>query len=245
MSFALAPDPAQQCSVLKDPLAMLPCSPILEFRKGQKIYDHDQPTSSVFLVLSGKVKASRITDGGRETVLDIYIADEFFGESAFLQSASRRDVAAALEDTRLMFWTVSDLETLAAERPQLAIAMMQLLIDRSTRFTRRIESLCLDNIPRRLVIALVYFSERFGTRWSDGSVEMMPFTHEFLAQYVGTSREIVTSHMVRLRQQELLRYTRKGITLQKNAIKAWLRGPVHDYEETGVLHRVDGDAAAP
>ena len=69
---------------LEDPLAHLPCSSIVEYRKGQMIYNQDQPSTSIYLVIDGKVKVSRLADDGHQVVVDIYQPDEFFGESAFL-----------------------------------------------------------------------------------------------------------------------------------------------------------------
>ena len=68
---------------LEDPLAHLPCSTILEYRKGQIVYGQDQPSTSLYLIIEGKVKVSRLSDDGHQVVVDIYQPDEFFGESAF------------------------------------------------------------------------------------------------------------------------------------------------------------------
>ena len=59
----------------------------------------------------------------------------------------------------------------------------------------------------------------------DGSVQMIPFTHELLSQYVGTSREIVTHYMNQFRRQGYLRYSRKGIMLYRDALREWLKQP--------------------
>jgi len=48
-------------------------------------------------------------------------------------------------------------------------------------------------------------------------------THELLAQYVGTSRELVTSRMTNFRRQGYLQYTRKDITVYRDALRAWIR----------------------
>src|SRR5580700_9138646 len=86
---------------LEDPLAHLPCSSIAEYRKGQLIYNQDQPSTSIYLVIDGKVKVSRLADDGHQVVVDIYQADEFFGESAFLSSAKRDEQAIAIEGTKV------------------------------------------------------------------------------------------------------------------------------------------------
>jgi len=210
---------------LEDPLAHLPCSTILEYKKGQVIYNQDQPSTSIYLVIDGKVKVCRMAEDGRQVVVDIYQPDEFFGESAFLGLAQRTEIAVALENTKVMTWTTNEIEDITMKRPRLAIALLQLLVQRSMDFGYRIESFSVDNIARRLARTLIRFSERLGSKSDDGSVQMIPFTHELLSQYVGTSREIVTHYMNQFRRQGYLRYSRKGIMLYRDALKEWLKQP--------------------
>ncbi|MEI9975397.1 MAG: cyclic nucleotide-binding domain-containing protein [Ignavibacteriota bacterium] len=78
---------------LEDPLAHLPCSTIVEYRKGQTIYNQDQPSTNLYLVIDGKVKVVRLADDGHQVVVDIYQQDEFFGSphsSAFRTVPNRR-----------------------------------------------------------------------------------------------------------------------------------------------------------
>lgn len=223
--LAAAPAVMTPQRALEDPLAHLPCSTILEYKKGQIIYNQDQPSNSIHLVIDGKVKVCRLADDGRQVVVDIYQPDEFFGESAFLGLAQRTEIAVALENTKVMTWTTNEIEEITMKRPKLAIALLQLLVQRSMDFGYRIESFSVDNIARRLARTLIRFSERLGTRNEDGSVQMIPFTHELLSQYVGTSREIVTHYMNQFRRQGYLRYSRKGIMLYRDAMREWLKQP--------------------
>jgi len=208
---------------LEDPLAHLPCSSILEYRRGQVIYDQQQPSTAIYLVIDGKVKVSRLADDGHQVVVDIYQPDEFFGESAFLNLPQRPEQAMALENTRLMTWSAAEIEEIITRKPRLAVALLQILVQRTIEFTHRIESFSVDNIARRLARSLIRFSERLGVVEADGSVRMAPFTHELLSQYVGTSREIVTHYMNQFRRQGYLRYSRKGIILYRDSFKNWLR----------------------
>ena len=207
---------------LEDPLAHLPCNRIVEFRKGDMIYNQDQPPTGIYLVIAGKVKVSRLSPDGNQVVVDIYQADEFFGEAAILSLPQRADMAMALEGVKLMTWTVEEIEAITMKQPRLAIALIQMLVQRTIDFTGRIESFSSDNISRRLARSLIRFSERLGTAQDDGSVNMLPFTHELLAQYIGTSREIVTLYMNRFRKQGYLGYSRKGITLYRDSFPDWL-----------------------
>jgi CRP/FNR family cyclic AMP-dependent transcriptional regulator len=223
MATSMTPAPQPQTRPLEDPLAYLPCSAIVEYTKGQVIYGQERLSRSLYLVIDGKVTICRKLEDGRQIIVDIYQEDEFFGEAAFVTESQNPETAIALEDTRLMFWTIDEIENLVAQRPRLAVALLQLFVQRSMYFGSRIESLSVDNIARRLARALIRFSERLGCEAEDGTVEMIPFTHEFLSQYVGTQREVITYYMTRFRRQGYLRYSRKGIQLYRDAMKDWMR----------------------
>jgi CRP/FNR family cyclic AMP-dependent transcriptional regulator len=208
---------------LEDPLAHLPCSTIVEYRKGQTIYNQDQPSTSLYLVIEGKVKVVRLADDGHQVVVDIYQPDEFFGESAFLSLSHRSEQATVLEDAKLMAWATPEIEEILMKRPRLALALLQIQVQRTLDLTYRIESFSADNIARRLARSLIRFSERLGKAEADGSVHMSAFTHELLSQYVGTSREIVTHYMNQFRRMGYLQYSRRGIVMYRDAFQQWLR----------------------
>jgi CRP/FNR family transcriptional regulator len=218
--MATTPTAPPPTKAQEDPLAYLPCSLIVRYRRGQAIYTQDQPsTMALYLVLEGKVKVSRIVDGTQEVIFDIFRPDEFFGESAFLNLSHHGEQATALENTGLMAWTTTQILDIAAQRPQLAVALIQVMAQRVVDFSRRLESFSVDNVEQRLIRSLLRFSERMGHVEEDGSRWVPPMTHELLSQYVGTSREIITFYMNQFRRKGYLRYSRKGITLAPNAFE--------------------------
>jgi CRP/FNR family cyclic AMP-dependent transcriptional regulator len=207
----------------EDPLCHLPCGKLLEFRKAQTIYGAETAPEMLYLILEGKVKVLRLQYERNPVLVDIYQTDDFFGEAAFLRRAAHAEAAVAIENSRVMAWSILEIESILVRRPMLGIALMQLFVKRSMDFGGRIESLSVDSIPRRLARSLIHLSERLGHEAPDGSTEMIPITHELLSQYVGTSREIITQHMNRFRRMGYLRYSRRGILLDRSAWEAWLR----------------------
>jgi CRP/FNR family cyclic AMP-dependent transcriptional regulator len=214
-----ADDIALESTVL-DPLAYLPCSPIGEFGQGQAIYTPYQQSTKIYLVVQGRVKISRQADGS-EVVVDIYQADEFFGESALAGPELRMEMAVALERSRIMSWSREEIVDCASLRPQLAMGLLQLMVRRSMDFGSRIESFSVESTGRRLRRSLIRFAERFGSETEDGSVRMAALTHELLSQYVGTSREIVTHYMSQYRREGYLQYSREAISLGPRALVEW------------------------
>jgi CRP/FNR family cyclic AMP-dependent transcriptional regulator len=208
---------------LEDPLSHLPCSTIMSFRAKQSIFSQGQESTSIYLVIAGKVKICRTSElGGCEVLVDIYQADEFFGESA-LVGLPHGESAIAMERTQVMAWTASEIERIAGERPKLAIALMQLVVQRSGAFEARIDGFAIDSIQRRLATALIRFASRFGHETVDGATQMMPFTHELLAKYMGTSREIATHFLNQFRRQGYVRYSRREMVVYTDALQQWLK----------------------
>jgi CRP/FNR family transcriptional regulator len=183
------------------------------------IYDLDNFTRSVYLVVKGKVGISHMAEDGTEVLLDIIRPEELFGESAFLEVSRRSERAQAIERVELMTWSVSEMEDLVTKRPRLAVALLQVLVQRNAEYTRRIESFAIDSIARRLARSLLRLSERLGTQAESGPVWMMPLTHQMLSQYIGTSREIVSHHMNQFRKNGYVTYSRRGISLHRDTLR--------------------------
>jgi CRP/FNR family cyclic AMP-dependent transcriptional regulator len=219
MIMAASTAPLGLPTQIEDILANLPISSTIEYGKGQMIYGPDKLSKSIYLVISGKVAISQIAENGSEVLLEIVQPDELFGESAFLDVSRRCEQSVAIERSKLMAWAISDIEELVMKRPRLAVALLQILAQRNAEFTRRIESLAIDSVERRLARSLIRFSERFGSTQPDGSIHMMPFTHDMLSRYVGTTREVITQYMNQFRKRGYLTYSRQGIHLFGDAIK--------------------------
>ena len=213
----------QTFDVWEDPLALLPRRKPQQFERDQTIYSPEDLAESLYLVVNGAVKISRISsETGRETVIDVEASESFFGISCLLHASDRGEQAIALERSQVMEWHVSDLRELIARTPELGPALMRMVAHKLVEADSRIESFANDHIPRRLVKALLRLGERFGERSSATTIRLMPLTHELLARHVGTSREIVTQHMSCLRKQGLLEYSRSGLEFNPDKLREGL-----------------------
>jgi CRP/FNR family transcriptional regulator, cyclic AMP receptor protein len=206
----------------EDMLAYLPRQAVTKFRRGQLIYNEEHPSIGLYLVLSGRVKVSVVSEAGHHIVTGIFGDEEFFGECALLNSDSKQ-TATALEDTTVMAWSPDAVEEQIERHPRLGIALVQMLVQRCVEFADRLKSMAYDKTSQRLALSLIQLAMRLGTTDGDGSTRIPPFTHELLSEYVGTSRSIVTTHMNLLRDEGRLRYCRKYIHFNRT-LAEHLRG---------------------
>ncbi|MBV9508603.1 MAG: Crp/Fnr family transcriptional regulator [Acidobacteriia bacterium] len=207
---------------IEDALMYLPRKGVTDYRKGQVIFDENQPSRGLHLVVQGRVKVAVPLEDGTQTVVDIFTTDDFFGESSLLGAGKSTERAVALDNVTLMSWTGPEIEEQVERQPRLGIALLQMLVKRGLDYEERLQSFALDKTPERVVRALLRFAERLGVRTEDGSVKIPPLTHQVLSEYVGTSREIVTFQMNYLRQKGYLRYSRKGIQVYVDSLREYL-----------------------
>jgi CRP/FNR family transcriptional regulator, cyclic AMP receptor protein len=209
------PTPAR----MEDALMYLPRKGVTEYSKNTIIFDESNPSRSLHLVVQGRVKFAAPLENGRQTVVDIFNTDDFFGESCLLSIARNLETATALDHVTLMSWEAAEIEDQVQKQPRLGLALMQMLVKRTLDYERRIQSFALDRTPERLICALLHFANRLGAQGEDGLVRIPPLTHQLISEYVGTSREIVTFQLSHLRQKGLLRYSRQGIDIYVDALR--------------------------
>ncbi len=226
-----------------DPLTYLPRKPLQEFAKGRVIYDHQQPNHYLYVVILGRVKVITTSDDGGQTVGRIVCPDGLFGESCLVTSNHRWESAVALDNASLMAWSRAEIEQQIEREPRLGLALSQFLVRQCMELQERIESMAVYKTPVRVLLALVQLSEDLGSPTADGSIRIASLTHNILSEYVGTSREIVTFQMNRLRRLGVLRYTRKYIDVSPQALQEVLRqeGIQRTYDPVA-MHASDGYA---
>lgn len=223
-AFIQAPPIAVPAVTQHDPLDYLTRSTVTAYPKGGIIYTQDQPATNIYLLVQGKVTVSRLDGHGKSVLLHICLPEEFFGEAS-LSCAVFPEAATAIEKCLVMTWRAEQIEEIATARPNLALALLQMTSRRSVELIDRIEGFAHCSIEDRLAKALLGFAERFGSPAEGGCVEISPFTHESLAKYVGTSREVVTGAMGRFRAKGWLRYSRHSISINVRSLAAQISQP--------------------
>ena len=207
----------------EDPLTYLPRKPVQEFGKRRVIYDPQQPSDHLYVVILGRVKLTNITDDGSQLVARIVSTEGLFGESSLIGASRHNECAVALDTVSLMSWSASEIENQIEREPRLGLALSQYLVRQCIELQDRIESMAVYKTPERVMLALVQLADTLGSPMADGSIRVPALTHHTLAEYVGTSREIVTFQLNRLRRAGMLRYSRKHMDVYSQSIQDVLR----------------------
>ena len=219
---------------LNDALNYLPRKPLLEYPKGHVIYSG--ASSALYLSMSGRVKVATVGVDGSESVVRIVPPEGLFGESCLAQNPGT-ERAVALDPVQIMSWKQAEIEQQVDKEPALGLALMQVVIGRCVELSERMQAMATCMTPQRVMLALLQLARELGEPRPDGAIRMLSLTHHTLAEYVGTSREIVSSQMSNLRRRGLIQYSRQYIDVYCEAVEETLRSQ-------GVIPRQAGTRAA-
>ena len=222
-----------------DALALLPRTPVLYFPKRCAIYDQSSPPIRLYLVMSGSVKLNCTAGDGTQSLIRIVPPEGFFGESSLVpQMEPLRETAIAAVPTQLMSWSADEVEGHVERQPRLSLALCEYFGHCNEQMRERIVTVATQKTGTRVSVALVQLAHEIGESRSDGACRVNGLTHQVLAEYIGTSREIVTCEMNRLRTQGYVQYCRRYIDVYADALAESVRTAGVNLPQSGVADGV-------
>jgi CRP/FNR family transcriptional regulator len=144
--------------------------------KGQVVFFPEDRAGSVYFLASGRVKISRISDDGKEFILDFVEPGQSFGETGIFDRGPRESSAEAMEHSTLVSVPSDKLRLLLSRNPSILMRLTGLLGRRSRKLERRLLDVAHKNAPRRLAELLVELSGSYGVRDARGTLVRIKLT---------------------------------------------------------------------
>ncbi|MBN2364630.1 MAG: Crp/Fnr family transcriptional regulator [Calditrichaeota bacterium] len=162
------------------------------YHKDNIILIEEEVGSTMFIILSGRVKISRISDDGREVILSILSDGDFFGEMSLLDGYTRSANVTAIEEAELLVIRREEFLQMLHDYPQIAVNLLKELAQRIRKSDEHIKSLSLQDATGRVASTLLRIAEDSGV-FRKGQVEIaeLPLQQD-LANMAGTSRETIS-----------------------------------------------------
>ncbi len=160
----------------------------------------------LFLLKQGRVQIYRLSPEGKKLILTTLGPGSIFGEMTLTGQHMYDAFVETVEDSLICIISRSDLERLITENPQIALRLLDILGRRLYEMEKRLEELAFKKIPARLAALLLRLREEQGDI-------IEGYTHQDLAEIVGTYRETVTQILNDMKAQRLIETKRKSIRI--------------------------------
>jgi len=192
------------------------------FDRSSLIYAIGDSASTIYSIVSGRVKLVRLSPSGKELTLAIYEQHDIFGEVCLCGGTRREEQAVAMESTSALNFNTSDLMAVMKSRPELLFELCMVLCARLHESQEHISSLVFDDTRRRLARQLLLLNKSFNPE-EDPATRPITLTHEELAHLIDTTRERVTLLLNEFRKLGLVDYGIANIRVHAERTESYLR----------------------
>ncbi|SDC72081.1 MULTISPECIES: Crp/Fnr family transcriptional regulator [unclassified Candidatus Frackibacter] len=177
------------------------------------LFFENEPGDVVYLIVSGRVKISKISASGREKTLAILEDGDIFGEISLLDGGLRSATAQVLKNTKLLIIHRQDFLKVIHKYPEIGSKIIAVLSQRLRDTNRQLSNAHFKTVTERTKDLLLKLVDEEGKEVTEGIMIEKSLTHEELAGLIGTSRESMTRTLNKLQKQGWLRTTNKGIII--------------------------------
>jgi len=174
------------------------------YRKGEIVFSQGDPADAVFYIQRGKAKVTVISQQGKEAVVAILEADEFFGEGCLAGQAHRIATVATVADSVIMRLEKTAVVGVIHQEPAFSEMFIAHLLGRTIRVEADLVDQLFNSSEKRLARLLLLLAN-FGKEGKPEPV-IAKISQETLAEMIGTTRSRVSFFMNKFRKLGLIAY---------------------------------------
>lgn len=193
---------------LKDSLATITF--VSKKQKKDILFLEGEEGDTIYYLISGIVKLSRINPEGKETVVHFVHSGELFAEILFYTESRYPVTATVLENAILLGISAEKMSRLLETSPGFSMRLIGLLARRLQYFVAMIEQLVNSDVRQRFIAYLVHLSEE-----QNKNRFRLPVPKGELAALLGTTPETFSRLLHQLDNEGIIELHGREISLLK------------------------------
>jgi CRP/FNR family transcriptional regulator len=185
------------------------------FAPGELLFLEGQPSSGLWILESGRVKAYKLSPEGHEYILRFFGPGDTFNDLAALDNAP--NAVSAMAVTAGSAWVIptAAFTKLLQRDHELSLAVIQGLVGRMRHLVERLEDLALRPVTARLARFLL-------TQVEDPTLAHPAVTRALIASHLATTPESVSRSLRLLEEAGAIRFDRHRIVVARPDILSQL-----------------------
>lgn len=182
--------------------------------KGSFLFEEGNTANELYIIQSGKFQVSKMIPDGRELTIRMCSAGELVGELTLFSPESQHILNARASESGSVAVIQKDrLEDEIAKDSGLALELVKWLSLQHRKSQTRFRDLVLHGKKGALYSTLIRLVNSFGVKTEEGMKIDVSLTNQELANFCGTSREVVNRLLSELRKQDIISIDKGYITI--------------------------------
>lgn len=171
------------------------------FEAGSILSDPSSAPERAFLCTSGTLKVTKLLSNGREILITILESGSIWSDRSLLKGYWREVFIETISPTETVSIDREAFEKFLYAHPERLTQFMTRISEQMSDALTLLEDFRGRDVASRLASVLVRFSKQHGVATEKSVVIELPFTHQDLANMIGTARETVSRNMARFRAE--------------------------------------------
>jgi CRP/FNR family cyclic AMP-dependent transcriptional regulator len=192
---------------------------IIHYPKNQCIFSQGDQADAVFYIQKGQVKVTVVSEYGKEAVIAILGANEFFGEKCLAKQPKRLSTVTALTDCVVVRVEKDVMVQMIHQQTAFSEMFIAHLLDRTIRVEADLVDQFFNSSEKRLARVLLLLAN-FGKEGAPQPI-LEKISQAALAEMVGTTRSRISFFMNKFRKLGLIDYN-AHIEVHKSLLNAVL-----------------------
>lgn len=180
---------------------------------GQMFHSPDEYGEQLFILREGRVRLYKLSTEGRALTLNVLEPITIFGEMTLVGQWLHDSFAEAMTECTIGIINRDDLRAILHKYPQISLSFMELMGQRLRETENKLTDIAFKSVPQRLATVLLNLAREAGPHEAGSMPSVMRYTHQQLAEMIGSYRETVTKAMGEFRDTGLIRIDDDAIQL--------------------------------
>jgi CRP/FNR family cyclic AMP-dependent transcriptional regulator len=174
------------------------------FSEGSVIFSQGDAADALYKVQKGKIKLTVVSNAGKEAVIAVLGASDFFGEGCLAGQPLRMSTATAMTECSITRMERADVVEMLQKDPAFSKLLLSYMLTRTIRIEEDLIDQLFNSSEKRLARALLLLAN-FG---KEGKPEIVipKISQETLATMIGTTRSRVSFFMNKFRRLGFIEY---------------------------------------
>jgi len=193
---------------------------IAQFKRNDIIFRQGDAAREVFYVQKGSVKLTVVNESGREAVVAILAAGDFFGEGCLTTQSISVATAVCIAATTLLAIKKQEMIQVLSAEHAFSDHFIAYMLGRNMRVEQDLIDQLFNNSEKRLARTLLMLAQ-YGRKDQPNKM-IAHLSQETLAEMIGTTRSRVNFFMNKFRDLGFIQYSNRSIHINKSLLSVVL-----------------------
>lgn len=185
-----------------------------KYKKKEVIFSEGDPSDWFYIVAKGKVKITKLSQTGRELILELISPMDFFGGVAVIKGFPYPANAVAMEDSEILKISKSNLMRILDRFPNLMYCMAMNMGDRIKCSHETLKNMAVEKVESRIASMLIKLADKAGIKTDNTVTIDMKLTKQDIAEMVGTTVETSIRTMSKFKKLGIISEKAGKITIK-------------------------------